>query len=326
MAAGMDPALPAAVISRGTTASQRQVVSTLEKLEEEVKQEQILSPALIVVGKVCGLSEMFHWAGRRPLGGKRVIVTRPKKRSRGMAERLTALGAEVILLPAIETECIADNQGLKDAFSRLSEYSWIAFTSAEGVDCFFDSLYKEGKDIRSLAGVRFAVIGPATGKALEKRGIFAALTAEPFTGEALGRRLAENMEPGERLLLPRADIGTEEVTGPLTEAGVSFDDIPVYRTKNAKADRILPQILPDDIVTFTSASTVRGFVSLYPDLDYRTVRGLCIGVQTEKEAAAYGIRAVVSREASMDSMVEKLLELSGQRGMEGWERPETGKN
>lgn len=326
MAAGMDPALPAAVISRGTTASQRQVVSTLEKLEEEVKQEQILSPALIVVGKVCGLSEMFHWAGRRPLGGKRVIVTRPKKRSRGMAERLTALGAEVILLPAIETECIADNQGLKDAFSRLSEYSWIAFTSAEGVDCFFDSLCKEGKDIRSLAGVRFAVIGPATGKALEKRGIFAALTAEPFTGEALGRRLAENMEPGERLLLPRADIGTEEVTGPLTEAGVSFDDIPVYRTKNAKADRILPQILPDDIVTFTSASTVRGFVSLYPDLDYRTVRGLCIGVQTEKEAAAYGIRAVVSREASMDSMVEKLLELSGQRGMEGWERPETGKN
>jgi uroporphyrinogen III methyltransferase/synthase len=84
--------------------------------------------------------------------------------------------------------------------------------------------------------------------------------------------------------------------------------------------------LPDDIVTFTSASTVRGFVSLYPDLDYRTVRGLCIGVQTEKEAAAYGIRAVVSREASMDSMVEKLLELSGQRDMEGWERPETGKN
>ncbi len=313
MSAGMPGEMPAAVISRGTTAAQRQVISTLAELEKETKQEQIVSPALIVVGRVCSLSETFGWAKLRPLGGKRVIVTRPKNRSRRLAERLAALGAEVILLPAIETEPVTDNPELLRAFARLSEYGWIAFTSAEGVDCFFDRLNEEGTDIRALLGIRFAVIGPATGKALRKRGIFAELEAEPFTGEALGRRLAEEMRDGERLLLPRADIGTEEVTGPLAEAGISFDDIAVYRTRAAGGDRVLPELLPDDIVTFTSASTVRGFVSLYPGFDYRTVRGLCIGAQTEKEAEKYGIRTVVSKEASIDSMVEKLLELSGEK-------------
>ena len=316
MAAGMPGETPAAVISRGTSAAQRQVVSTVETLEEEVKRGGILSPALIVVGKVCGLSETFGWAGMRPLGGRRVIVTRPKKRSRRMAERLEGLGAEVILLPAIETEPVTDAPAFDEALAHISQYGWIAFTSAEGVDCFFDKLQGEGKDIRTLLGIRFAVIGPATGKALEKRGIFAGLQAEPFTGEALGRRLAEEMKAGERLLLPRADIGTEEVTRPLEEAGISFDDIPIYRTKAADGDRVLPELLPDDIVTFTSASTVRGFVSLYPEPDHRKVRGLCIGEQTRREAEKYGIRTVVSGEATIDSMVEKLLEMA--RRNEKW--------
>lgn len=317
MEAGMSKDMPAALISRGTTADQRQIVSTLEKLEAEMDPETIVSPALIVVGKVCSLLETFRWAEKRPLGKRRVIVTRPKKRSRKMAEKLTALGAEVILLPAIETEPIAENAALDAAFSRMREYGWIAFTSAEGVDSFFDRLYEKGMDIRSMSGIRFSVIGPATEKALGRRGIFADLRAEPFTGEALGRLLAEEMKPGERLLLPRADIGTEEVTSPLVKAGISFDDIPVYRTKTAVSGGVLPKIQKGDIVTFTSASTVRGFAALYPKLDYGAVQGLCIGAQTEKEAKKYGIQTLVSEQATIDSMVEKLLEVSGQENFGG---------
>lgn len=311
MEAGLSANLPAAVISRGTTAAQRQVVSTLAELEEEVGREKLVSPALIVVGSVCGLSETFFWTEKQPLGGMRVFVTRPKKRSRKMAERLMELGAEVILLPAIRTEPIRENPELDAAVSHLMSYSWIGFTSAEGVDSFFEKLYESGIDIRALSGIRFAVIGPATGKALGNRGIFAALQPEVFTGEALGKRLAETMKQGERLLLPRADIGTDEVLWPLRKAGISFDDIAVYRTVAPEAGGSLPEILADDIVTFTSASTVRGFAALYPDLDFSRVRGLCIGAQTEKEARKYGIRTLVSERADIDSMIEKLLETGG---------------
>ncbi|MCI8465070.1 MAG: hydroxymethylbilane synthase [Lachnospiraceae bacterium] len=312
--AGMGKEMPAAVISRGTTAAQRQVFSTLVKLPEEAGKAEMISPALIVVGKVCSLSETFRWAQERPLGRRRILVTRPKKRSNQMAERLLALGAEVILLPAIRTEPIAENEALEEAFSHMGDYDWIAFTSAEGVDCFFDKMYEKGIDIRSLAGIQFAAIGPATGKALGKRGILPVLQPESFTGKALGESLAERMKPGERLLLPRADIGTREVLEPLLDAGASFVDIPVYRTIMAGNDRLLPKLLPDDIVTFTSASTVRGFAALYPESEYRSVLGLCIGEQTAKEARYYGIRTVVSDRAEMDSMVEKLLEIAGGMG------------
>ncbi|MCI8549827.1 MAG: hydroxymethylbilane synthase [Lachnospiraceae bacterium] len=311
--AGMAADMPAAVISEGTTAAQRQVVSDLLHLKEETEKAGIASPALIVVGKVCSLSETFHWAKDRPLGNRRVIVTRPKKRSLGMAERLTVLGAEVVLLPAIETKPIEDSEAIQAAVSDIRNYAWIGFTSAEGVDSFFDRLRRAGTDIRELYGIRFAVIGPATGKALEKRGIFVDLMPGTYTGKVLGGLLAGAVKPGERLLLARADIGTEEVTGPLEEAGVSFDDIAVYRTVPAGNGAVKPEIGPDDIVTFTSASTVRGFVALYPELDYKKVTGLCIGAQTAMEAEKYGIRTVVSDRADMDSMVEKLLEINKHR-------------
>ena len=309
VAAGMEEDMPAAVLERGTTAAQRKVVSTVSRLPEEARKEKIQSPALIVVGKVCSLSETFRWAEDRPLGKQRIIVTRPKKRSRKMADRLTALGAEVILLPAIETEPIGNNEPLERAFSQLETYSWIAFTSAEGVDCFFDKLYEAGIDIRNLSGIRFAAIGPATEKALAKRGIFAEVKPTVYTGEALGTLLAEQVGPGERLLLPRADIGTEQVTAPLLAAGIAFDDVAVYRTELSDGEGNGLDIRPEDIVTFTSASTVRGFVRMFPGLDYRKVRGLCIGEQTAKEAEQYGIQVIVSDRADMDSMVEKLLEI-----------------
>ncbi len=309
MEAGMDPSMPAAVLEKGTTAAQRRVVSDIAHLEEKAREARVVSPALIVVGKVCALSDTFHWAEDRPLGGQRVLVTRPKKRSRKMADRLEELGAEVILLPSIETRVIADNPQLEEALSRLSSYSWIGFTSSEGVDCFFDSLRKKRIDVRSLAGLRFAAIGPATGKAVERHGILVELMPAEYNGEAMGRLLAERMKPGERILLPRARIGTRELLKPLEEAGISYDDIPVYDTLEGGPAEV--SLLPGDIVTFTSASTVRGFVKLFPGIDYSAVRGLCIGAQTAAEAKKHGISVMVSERSDVESMVEKLLEIKG---------------
>ncbi len=307
MEAGMDKEMPAAVLEQGTTAAQRRVVSTLEHLEAEALEAQIHSPALIVVGKVCSLSDTFHWAEDRPLGKQRVLVTRPKKRSRKMADRLEELGAEVILLPSIETKPIEENPELDRALRELSRYAWVGFTSSEGVDCFFDRLFQNGIDVRSLAGLRFAAIGPATRKAIERRGIFVELQPEEYNGEAMGKLLASRMEPGERILLPRARIGTEQLLSPLREAGIPYEDIPVYETLEGRTADL--ELRPDDIVTFTSASTVRGFVKLFPGRDYSGVRGLCIGAQTAAEAEKYGISVMVSDRSDVESMIDKLMEI-----------------
>ncbi len=311
MEAGMDGGTPAAVLERGTTAAGRRVVATVATLKEEADRAKIETPALIVVGRVCSLADQLYWAEDRPLGKRRILVTRPKKRSQRLADRLEALGAEVILLPAIETKPVKNKEAFDKAMEILmgQEVSgrWIAFTSAEGVDCFFEALLETGKDIRFLNSVKFAVIGPATGRALSSRGILADLMPEPYTGEALGKALAGRLGPEDMLLLPRARIGTETLLAPLKEAGIPYEELPVYDTVEGGAAELT--LLPGDIVTFTSASTVRGFVKMFPDLDYTAVTGLCIGEQTAAEAEKYGIRTVVSERADIEAMVEKLLEL-----------------
>ena len=187
-------------------------------------------PAIILVGEVCTLAGQFHWAEDRPLGGARVVVTRPKKLASRLGDRLRELGAEVIELPAIETVEIEDNMLLEQALSRIEEYNWLVFTSQAGVEVFFNRLIKSAIDIRKLCGLKIAAIGSATKKALLERGLFTDCMPKTFDSVHLGKVLTEYVKPGEKLLIPRARIGSVELTQILGEHGISYDDIPVYDT------------------------------------------------------------------------------------------------
>ncbi|MCQ4636373.1 uroporphyrinogen-III C-methyltransferase [Anaerovorax odorimutans] len=306
--AGMKPDMPAAVLERGTTAHQRRVVATVSSLPGEAEKAGIKTPAVIVVGQVCTLERDFHWAEDRPLGTRKIAVTRPKDRSSSLAKKLQALGAEVVLMPTIETRPIADNRRLYQALEQIKAYSWIAFTSAAGVQAFYAAMKEKKMDIRSLAGIKIAVIGAGTRRAVEEKGVFADLMPEVYSGEALGRDLAKAVSPGERILLPRAAMGTEAVIRPLRDAEISFDDIAVYETNEGN------QPVPGyddtvDCVAFTSASTVRGFVKLNPDTDYSQVKAICIGEQTAAAAEKYGMQVTVSKQATIDSMIETILRM-----------------
>lgn len=306
--AGMDPDMPAAVLEQGTTAHQRRVISTVKKLPEEAQKAEIKTPAIIVVGRVCSLEKKFHWAEDRPLGRVKVAVTRPKERSSALARKLTDLGAEVVLMPAIETAPIKENQPLYEALDRIKEYRWIVFTSAAGTEVFYQTMMERRMDIRALSGIKFAVIGTATRKAVEKRGILVDLMPEVYSGAALGQALAEAAGQEERILIPRSAIGTEDVIRPLQEAGIPFDDIPVYDTKEAASDSCWDESI--DFAAFTSASTVRGFVKQNPSLDYSKVRAVCIGEQTAAAAREKGMEVTISEKATIDSMVKAILEMS----------------
>lgn len=307
--AGMPEDTPAAVVENGTLPVQRHVLATVSTLESKAREAAIHSPALIIVGKVCALSEKFGWFERAPLFGKTVLVTRPKERAGTLSAKLRALGAQVIELPCIETRIIKDNSALLKAVSAMDKYKWLAFTSPAGVDAVMESLFSAGLDVRAFAAVKLAAIGSATGAQLRRYGLSADLIPEVYDAENLGKALVENC--AENVLILRARDGSPELTAALDLAGISYDDIPVYTT-SCCADvsdelRSMLQSGAVDAVTFTSASTVRGFSGCFPDGDFSGLTGICIGQQTAAEAEKYGIKRIVSQRATIDSLVEALV-------------------
>ncbi len=313
ISAGMDAATPAAVLEKGASARQRRVVATLASLPEAAARAELKTPAIIVVGEVCGLAERFHWAEDRPLGGARVVVTRPRELASRLSETLRGMGAEVVELPAIKTVEIRDNAGLDRALENLSDYDWIVFTSQAGVGVFFDRLLRSKKDARSLSGIRLAAIGGATEKALAERGVIADCVPEKYDSSSLGRALAAAARPGERLLIPRARIGSRELTRELDAAGLVYDDIPVYDTQYAAPGAVdVGGLLAEReglYAAFTSASTVRGFAAMAGGADRSRVKAVCIGEQTAAEAARLGMEVYVSDDITVDSLAEKIAEL-----------------
>ena len=322
--AGMDPDMPAAVLENGTSAGQRRVTATVSTLKEASDRAGIKTPAIIVVGKVCALSEQMHWAEDRVLGGRQFLITRPRQSSSSLAGRLRALGAQVIEMPAIRTEPICPNERLKEAleaFGTHADQEWLVFTSPAGVDIFYDQLKELGMDLRRLftrgADARIAAIGSGTASALERRGLIPDLVPEVYSAAALGEALAQSAEKGSHITAARAEKGSEELLPPLLAAGLSVDDIPLYRTvyeTHPFLQEKIREMLENgeiDAVTFTSASTVRGFTGVIKDVDYGKIRAVCIGEQTAAEAAEHGMKIQVSDQASMDAMVKKIVELYG---------------
>ena len=315
LAAGMDPQMPAAVLEKGTTAHQRRVISDISNLPKASEEAKIQTPAIIVVGRVCSLAEDFHWAEDRPLGTKKIMVTRPKDRNSVLASKLRALGAEVLEIPTIETDVILDNEALDAALKNMSAYQWAAFTSPFGVKAFFQRMAEKRIDIRSLSGLKFAAIGSATAKAIEERGIMVDLVPETYDGRALGealakRILAEQENEHQLVLIPRASIGTEEVIKPLEEAGILYEDLPVYDTAEAPYSEFFWYDESVDYVAFTSASTVRGFVKMAESADFSKVNAVCIGEQTAREAKKFGMITTVSKQATIESLIECILDVA----------------
>ena len=321
MEAGMPKDMPAAVLERGTTAHQRRVVSTVESLTRDAEAAKIKTPAIIVVGKVCSLADKFHWAEDRPLGGLKIAITRPKDRSSSLADKLRFLGAEVMMVPAIKTVALEDQSQLKTELKdNLKAYSHIAFTSPAGVEIFFDVMKSIPMDIRKLGHIRFAAIGSATKAALEKRGLLVDVMPKVYSGEELGRLLKDEAGeyPDMKVLIPRAKIGTDDVIKPLAEAGISYLDVAIYDTLYEKTGTMDETHVNSfeyeedeiDYVAFTSASTVRGFAenSGLSKEQLRTLKAVAIGEKTAEEARKYGMEVAVSKEATIDSLVQVFLE------------------
>ena len=306
--AGMAPQMPAAVIERGTTPRQRKLISTLEALPQAAEEAKVESPAIIVVGKVCTLSEKFDWFDHLPLKGREIVVTRPKERMGSLVGKLRALGASVTEYPCIATVERVENPALDAAMEALSKYRWLVFTSPAGPEIFMKRLLARGQDARAVAGLKLAAIGPKTAQTLTRFGLRADLVPAVYDSDHLAQAMEDVTGP---VLLCRASRGSDVLAKIFLAGGIPFDDVACYDTKYEMPDAgaVLPRLAAGALVTFTSASTVEGFVKSLPGVDLSHILGICIGEKTADKARQYGIAVRVAREATIESLINTIKEV-----------------
>ena len=287
---GKDPGTPVGVLQEGTTARQRVATGTLADIVEVVKREGIQTPAITVVGDVVGLHTVLDWYGHKPLSGRSVLVTG----SKSMVERLSPIlkeeGAEAISFSLIRTESL-HNPELGTAVNEIGSYSWIIFTSANGVNCFFEELKELRKDIRDFAHIHFAVIGEGTKKALEDHGIYSDFVPAAYSSADMAEAILPLMKEGDRVLMLRAQEANQVLPEAFESAGVSYTNIALYHTVKdmRKAEELNRLVQMADYITFASSSAVKAFVEMVDDLSQVKGKYISIGPVTTKTAEKMGL-------------------------------------
>lgn len=246
----------------------------------------------------------------RALDGLRILITRPEGRGKDFADALAALGADPILLPTVRIEPITAVPGLEAALRRLGGYHWVIFTSANAVALFWDWLQAAGVDPATLRDRSVAAIGPATAEALRQRGLEPEFVPEDYVGEALAEGLPQ--VAGRRILLPRAAGSRPALPEILERRGAQVDEFHLYRAVQLELE--LQSLYPGvDVLTFTSPSTVRGFVDQLraAGMDPLALPGspitACIGPITAEAAKAAGLTPeVVADDYTVDGLVQAL--------------------
>ncbi len=281
---GRAPETPVAVIRWASTPEHRTVTGTLATIVDEVQHAAIKPPALIIVGEVVKLRETMNWFEKRPLFGKRIMVTRTRDQASELVMQLEELGADCIEFATIALEPPASWDELDQAVDDMTRFDWLLFTSINAIQFFFQRLFARQLDARALSGIRIAAVGIATAAELQKYGLKAdLLPTKEFTGEGLAATLIEQGAGQSRFLLPRALKASEALPEILRQAGGEVTLVPVYQNVRPKGqEQALRKEFIDqtiDMVTFTSSSTFTNFIYMLNPKDEAEMRQLLAGVK-----------------------------------------------
>ena len=315
---GRSPSTPVALVRWGTTPRQQTVTGTLENIVERVRTAGLKPPAIIVVGDVVSLRKELRWFDHLPLLGKKIVVTRARAQASDLVEKLSRLGAECVEIPAIRINPLSDNSALENAVQRIDTYQWLVFTSVNGVDFFFKTLYELGRDVRSLGHLKFACIGPATRDRLRTFGIVADILPETYRAESVVQAFENQNVDGTNILLPRAMEARTVLPEELNSMGAIVHEVPAYvTTPDQRSMEYFSGSVEHadiDMVTFTSSSTVKNFRGLFlDDKDFsafmKRCATACIGPITADTAANSGLDVHISAETyTIDGLVDAILE------------------
>ncbi|WP_285697693.1 uroporphyrinogen-III synthase [Actinomadura sp. NBRC 104412] len=321
IAAGRPDTTPAAMTTLGTTTEQETVVSTLQRLAADTKGME--APAMIIVGDVVTWRDRLAWFETKPLFGWRVLVPRTKEQAASLSEQLREYGAVPEEVPTISVEPPRTPQQMERAVKGLvtGRYEWVVFTSTNAVRAVREKFSDYGLDARAFAGLKVAAVGEQTSRALVEFGVQPDLVP---TGQQSSEGLLEvwppydeDLDPINRILLPRADIATDTLIAGLTDLGWECEDVTAYRTvRAAPPPAPIREAIKGggfDAVLFTSSSTVKNLIGIAGKPHNVTVIA-CIGPQTAKTAEEYGLRVdVLSEKPSVSALAEALAEYGARR-------------
>lgn len=276
IAVGKPRDTPSALVHSGSLASQRTITAPLGDLADAVGRSGVGSPAIVVVGEVVDRRAPLAWFERLPLSGQTIVVTRPVGEADGSARLLEALGADVLIAPTVQILPPLDHRPLDSALSRLDEFDWLVFTSANGVRHFLNRLMATGRDLRGLGRVKLAAIGPATAEALALFHLRADLVPASYRSEALAAVLLPQVR-GERVLLARADRGRTVLKDEL-ERVAHVEQVAVYRNVDAVdlPPRVVQRIAEGSVdwITLTSPAIANRLYALLPDAARARIGGV----------------------------------------------------
>lgn len=259
--------------------------------------------------------------GRKPLAGKRIVVTRPSVQALSLERALAGAGAAVVLLPVIRIAPPRDSAALRRAAAGAAAYDWIAFTSINSVAALRRAREELGLGLRGLSGVMVAAVGEATAEAAAAWGLRAALVPAEFTSEALARALVKRGIAGQRVLIPRSEQGRTYLADALRAAGAEVDEVAAYRTEEAP---LPPGALRAafegraDALAFASPSAVKalGRACARAGLPWPwSAPAICIGPVTAQEARRQGLAvAAVARPHTAAGLFEAIATHFGKGG------------
>lgn len=263
---GAAPDTSIALTRWATTGSQKTIVGTLADIADIAERENFSSPAVAVIGNVVKERKKINWFEKRPLFGKRIVVTRTREQAGELSKALRDLGADVVELPTIRIEPPEDRQEFAELVTHAHEYDWLVFTSPNGVERFFDAFFKAYDDARSLGNPRIAAIGAGTAQKIREYRFAVDLIPERFVAEGLIDAFKKETIENLTMLWVKAAESRDIVGDGLTKLGAIVDDCIAYRTVAETEDptgaRARLEEEGADLITFTSSSTVDHFFDL----------------------------------------------------------------
>ena len=305
---------PVAVVERGTLPGQRTVLATLGDVEERVREAGIRPPAVTLVGPVAALRARLLWFERRPLFGRRVVVTRARAQASGLAARLVGLGAEAVEAPAIRIEPAPVAGEVARAVERIGAYALVCLTSPNGAALLMDALDASGRDARALRAATVAAIGPGTAAELRRRGIRADVVPERSVAEALVEALEATEVEGRDVLVARAREARDLCPRRCAARRPGRRGGPLRDGGRAGRGRSADELARADYVTFTSSSTVRFLLESLGGGLPAGPRLVSIGPVTSATMRERGLPVhVEAARHDVDGLVEALLADAGGR-------------
>ncbi len=253
----------------------------------------------------------------QPLQNKTVVITRARHQASEFRQLLVDVGAHVMEFPTIEIAPPESWAPLDEAIAHLHAYTWIVFTSANGVRNFMGRLRTKDRGIDHLMGIRLCAIGPRTAREIERENLTVHLVPAEHRAEAVVESLASEGIKGKKILLAQAKDAREILPRELENLGARVDVVPVYRTVRPRVDTSqFIDLLKNkriNAIAFTSASTVSNFMDIFASrkeellVELKGVVIAVIGPITRDRAIELGLAVDISpAEYTIPALVQSL--------------------